>query len=164
MLLAMSSNYSRSAQPYVTQVWLSFVENYQLGSLHTECGFPFRLGILSIRQTVAQTVFSLPRNHRTLFHRPTHCLEELLFACKWGVQKTNVLQLKPIGCINARVNLDKCLFYSYRRCLKKYLFPIQLFLRIWPTRYYRETYLLRSGSNMLTSLNIARNNAILKCC
>ena len=104
---------------YITQVWLSFVDsqNYQLGSLHTECGFPFRLGILSIRQTVAQTVFSLPRNHRTLFHRPTHCLEELLFACKWGVQKANVLQLKTIGCINARVNLDKCLFYSYRRCL-----------------------------------------------
>ena len=90
MLLAMSSNYSRSAQPYVAKVCWSFVDgqNYQLGWLHTECGFPFCLGILSIRQRVAQTVFSLPRNHRTLFLRPTHCLEELLFACKWGVQRT----------------------------------------------------------------------------
>ena len=104
MLLAMSSNYSRSAQPYVAKVCWSFVDgqNYQLGWLHTECGFPFCLGILSIRQRVAQTVFSLPRNHRTLFLRPTHCLEELLFACKWGVHNTNVLQLKPIGCTNAR--------------------------------------------------------------
>ena len=73
--------------------------------------------------------------------------------------------LKTIGCINERVNLDKCLYSIHiLAACKKYLFPIQLFLRIWPTRYYRETYLLRSGSNMLTSLNIARNNAILKCC
>ena len=101
-------------KPYITQVWLSFVDcqNYHQGSLHTECGFPFCLGILSIRQTVAQTVFSLPRNHRTLFLRPTHCLDEPLFACKWGVQKTSMKDNRLHKC-----TCQSWLFYSYRRCL-----------------------------------------------
>ena len=47
MLLVMARNYSHSAQSYATQAWWSFVDgqNYQLRSLHTECGFPFCLGI-----------------------------------------------------------------------------------------------------------------------